>query len=269
MDAIRAAEAAAGSVRLDLRTEGAFPGGEAFQTEGTLRVLRGEHPRLLATMSYRFGADFAGRMATLKTPDGVWILEDSPTFGAVYLEMDRALMRDLEWAAEVLGRKDEVPGVDRREAAPLGSAMLAELGLQYDLRLLSRKDRDGQPGRWIGGDLRQPQAGGDGELPQPDRVELFVRDGDAAILETIHFQQGKPVQRIAVTRLEVNRPMDQAEFVIDAGDRRPRPVKEHAPAWSQIERILRDADQKAPDQRPSLREKPPEKPAEKPGDGKD
>lgn len=251
------AEAAATSVHMELETTGSFPGGMTFETRGSLRVLRGEHPRLHARMEFTFEDGLAGRLETLKTPDGVWILEDNPTFGEVFLVMDRALVADLEWAARVLGRADDVPGVDRRAAAPLGSGMVEDLGRQYRLAELSRGERDGQPGRWVGGDLRpstQPES--DPDLLLPDRVELFVRDGDSALLDVVHLHLGKPVQRISVRKLEVNRPLDPASFGLQVGDRKARPVREHLPAWSQIERILAEADAKAgaDDLRPSRRE---------------
>lgn len=241
---LQAAEAAAKTVYQELHTEGVYPGGKTFQTRGSLRVLRGAHPRLLARVEFNFADDFSGRMETLKTADGVWILERSPTSGDVYFEIDQETMRDLEWAASVLGKADEVPGVDRRAAAPLGSAMLQELSRQYALAPLSKKDRDGQPGQWIGGELRpaavRPPAD---EMPLPGRVELFVRDGDRALLDTIYFDaQNKVVQRIKMVKLEVDRPMTADEFKIDAGDLKPRPVREYQPAWTQVEKILNDAE---------------------------
>jgi hypothetical protein len=246
VEKMRAAEQSATSVQLELRTTGSFPGGMSFQTSGTLRVLKGAHPRLHARMEYSGADGIAGRMETLKTPDGVWILEDNPTFGGVLLVMDAALVGDLEWAASVLGRSDDVPGVDRQAAAPLGSSLVQEFAAQYELKVLSRKDRNGQPGRWIGGELRSGlQSEADPGMPLFDRIEFFVREGDAALLEVVHFQQGRPAQRVEIDKLTLNQPLDPAEFRLSAGDRKPTPVREHLPAWSQIERILAEADAKA------------------------
>jgi hypothetical protein len=248
------AEGKAKSVYQELRTKGTFPGGLKFETTGVLRVLRGEHPRLQARVEFSFEDGFSGRMETLKTEEGVWILEHSPTSGEVYYEIDKKLIADLEWAAGVLGKADEVPGVDRRGTAPLGSAMVQELSRQYMLAPLSKKERNGTRGQWIGGDLRPGRPKAD-DVPLPDRVELFVRDSDGALLETVHFQDGKPTQRVEVVKLEIDKPMTDADFKIDT-DQKPRPVREYLPAWSQIEHVLAEAERtEGAGKRPSERGK--------------
>jgi hypothetical protein len=168
----------------------------------------------------------------------------------------------------VLGKADEVPGVDRRGAAPLGSAMLQDLSRQYKLAPLSKKERNGTPGQWIGGDLRPASARPkEDDMPLPDRVELFVRASDGAVLDTVHFQDGKPTQRIEVVKLEIDKPLPEADFKIDT-DQKPRPVRECLSPWTQIEHILAEAEgTPGAGKRPSERGKD-DKPAATGKDGK-
>jgi hypothetical protein len=77
------------------------------------------------------------------------------------------------------------------------------------------------------------------------------------MLEVVYLQDGKPIQRIEVTALEVDRPMELSSFRIEAGDRKPKDVKQHQPSWGPLERLLREADARAEEQklppRPSRR----------------
>lgn len=256
---MRATEAGFKTIRLELQTSGAYPGGPSFTTKGTLRVLRAEQSALHAVVEFAFDDGLKGRMETVKTPDGVRMLEDTPTFGQVYLAMEPALVADVVWASRLLDKGEGLPGVDDgRAESPLGSAMLADLARMYELRVLSSTPRKGTEGTWVGGDVRpglDPQQVGD--LPLADRVEVFLRSPDDAMLEVVYLQDGKPIQRIEVTALEVDRPMELSSFRIEAGDRKPKDVKQHQPSWGPLERLLREADARAEEQklppRPSRR----------------
>jgi len=255
------AEAAATKIRLELVTEGKMPGGLEFQTRGSLRVLRTEQDAATAVHSvveYSFADGLAGRMESVRRPDGVRILERNPTFGEVYVAIDPGLLADLEWAGEVLGR-DDLPGMgDSRAASPLGSSMVKDLATRYQLARLSHNTKNGQDGTWYGGDRRigPGDTGEDDSLPLADRVELFVRDGDLALLEVVFLQAGRPVQRITVKKLVLGEAMPLESFEIDAKGVRLLDVREHPPMWEQIEHLLEAAEQAAADQvRPSRREK--------------
>jgi hypothetical protein len=252
---LRAREAAAKSVRMELTTEGNLPGGLEFTTQGTLRVLRAEQGGVAAVQSkvdFSFDDGLQGRMESVKTPDGVLLLENNPTFGEVFLRLDAALVADLEWAGQVLQRHD-LPGLaDARAAAPLGSAMVEDLARRYQLAPLGKKDQDGQPGTWYGGD-RRPGPGLQGEdpdVPLADRVELFVREGDQVLLQVVHLRLGKVVQRIRVGTLVVDEPMPLESFKLEVKGLRPRDVREHAPMWQQIEQVMQRAQAKAGDELP-------------------
>ncbi|HLQ39101.1 MAG TPA: hypothetical protein VK348_14930 [Planctomycetota bacterium] len=251
---MRAAEAAVRSVHLELKTSGSYPGGLSFTTKGSMRVLRGDHPALQTSMEYSCEDGLQGRMETVKNADGVWMVEQSPTFGEVYLFMDRDTLADVEWAAAVMERSDSVPGAtDGRSGAPLGSAMLDSLRRQYDLKITSKKDRQGQEGIWVAGDLKPggPPAG-DPDAPIADHVEMFVRGMDKAVLYVAHLLRGQVVQQIEVTRLEVGKPMELKSFQIEGRAQKPRDIHDHRPAWEPLARLLREAEDKAgADQRPS------------------
>ncbi len=256
---MRATEAGFKTIRLELQTSGAYPGGPSFTTKGTLRVLRAEQSALHAVVEFAFDDGLKGRMETVKTPDGVRMLEDTPTFGTVFVTMEPALVADVAWASQLLDKGEGLPGVeDARAQSPLGSAMLADLARMYELRVLSSTPRKGTEGTWVGGDVRKgldPQQVGD--LPLADRVEVFLRSPDDALLEVVYLQEGRPIQRIEVTALEVDRPMELSSFRIDSGDRKPVDVKQHQPSWGPLERLLREADAKAEEEklppRPSRR----------------
>lgn len=256
---MRETEAGFRTMRLELQTSGAYPGGPSFTTKGTLRVLRTEQSALHAVVEFAFDDGLKGRMETVRTPEGVLMLEDTPTFGPVFLSMDPALVADVVWASKLLDKGAGLPGVeDDRAQSPLGSSMLADLARLHDLRVLSSTPRKGTEGRWVGGDVRgglTPEQVGD--LPLADRVEVFLRSPDDAMLEVVYLQAGKPIQRIEVLELEVDRPMELSSFRIDAGDRKPKDVKLHQPSWGPLERLLREADAKAEEQklppRPSRR----------------
>lgn len=256
VEKMKAAEQAARSVYLEMRTTGSFPGGLGFRTEGSIRVLKTEHLRVHTRMEFHSDDGIEGREESVRTEEGVWTVKDDPVFGEVYLHMDQALMRDLEWAGEVLGQTGSVQGtMDAGAGSPLGSALVEDLARQYDLQVREGPEiRDGQEGFWLGGNLRADIAPeSEPDMPLPDRVELFIRKQDAAVLEMVHFKDGKPILEIEITRLELNRPMEEASFRLDVGDRQPQDIREYPPDWAQIERTLEEAEAASEQVRPSKR----------------
>jgi hypothetical protein len=251
---LQRAEAAAKTVRLELSTEGHMPGGLDFRTRAVLRVLnaaQGGMAAVQSTAEYTFADGLTGRIETVKTPDGVLVNEQNPTFGEVFVRIDKSIVADIEWAGRVLQRTD-LPGLaDTRAAAPLGSAMVADLARRYALRPLGsdRNARNGEAGRWYGGDRRPGPAveGEDQDAPMADHVELVCRESDKAVLEVVYLQAGKVAQRIAVEHLVLDEPMPLESFKLDDKGKRPLNVKEHPPMWQQIEELLQRAEQQAAD----------------------
>ncbi|MBK8101237.1 MAG: hypothetical protein IPK26_29500 [Planctomycetes bacterium] len=244
--AMQKAEAAARTVWLAMATEQHGPEGLAVTTRGTLRVLRGEHPAVHTVVEYEFGNGLRGRMESARTEAGVLVLEDNPAQGETLTHIDPATATDLEWAGEVLER-EAVPGLqDARSQAPLGSAMLADLARVFDLQPLPRRERDGQAGTWLGGSLRsglQPET--DPEVPLGDRVEVFVREPDQALLEVAVWQGPLVIQRIVVTKIEIDRPMTAELFAIDGKGLRQRSLREQPAAWEQVQKLLEEAETRA------------------------
>lgn len=274
VEKIREREGGARRVQLELRTEGNMPGGLGFATKGTLRVLRAEQGDVVAVHSvveYSFADELAGRMEAVRTADGIQTLENSPTFGEVFLRFDAKVVADLEWAGGVLKRADLVPGLgDSRSSSPLGSEMVADLARRYALEPLSRREHNGQIGTWYGGDRRTGIGLEDEpDLPLADRVELFVRSPDFALLEVVHLRGGEVLQRISVEKLVIGEPMAADSFKIDSRGRTPVDATQHPPTWEQIQQILDQAKVRAGGELPpSQRQKDAGKvDAPKPGTG--
>jgi len=235
---IRAAEQALGSLRLELVTEGAFPSGLRFATSGSLHVLRGEHPASRTSVRFRFADDLESQMESARTADGITIYQRDPAFGEVYVRVPPVVVADLEWAGSVLDRAD-LPGMqDARAEAPLGSAMLEDLRRQFDLEPKPEKMRGEDAGVWLAGDRRPGLGDAADDLPLADRVELFVRDKDHALLEVVHYQGEKVLQHIDVKSLEVDVAIEPETFVVDGHGQVLREVAQHIPLWSQIENVI-------------------------------
>lgn len=256
---MRAAEKAATSLRVALSTEGVLPSGLRVTTTGSLRVLRGTQPQdpplLHTAVTYAFGDGLEGRIESSRTQNGIEIYEDNPAFGEVFVHIAAEIVTDLEWAGGVLDRAD-LPGMaDRRAEAPLGSNMLEDLRRQFALTLEPDGKRDGEAGTWLRGERRAKVADLDPELPLADRVELFVRAKDQALLEVVHKQGDKVIQRIVVTELVVGEPMQAKDLRVDGRGQRVREVQQYLPLWEQIEEVLNKAESKAGDgaKRPSRR----------------
>lgn len=245
--AMRDAERRAKSFRLELSTVGQLPGGLELTTKGVLHVLRGAQPAVHSAVEFSFADGLSGRMESAQTKAGIVLFEDDPAAGELFLHIDPATVADLEWAGTVLERAD-LPGmVDGRAVAPLGSAMVADLRRRFALALAERKDRDGEPGRWLVGPRSVGVEDKDPDVPVADKVELFIRDADHALLEVRHLLGDKVVQRLDVKRVEVDVDLPAKAFVVDGGGQRLREVHQHAPMWNQIEQVLRQAEAKAVD----------------------
>lgn len=242
-------EASARSVSLDMATRGVYPGGSSFRTEGSIRVLDGTHFHVRTI--FHLGDDLTGRSEVVRTPDGVRMLDVDPTFGEVLLEIaggespegdDRApLLVQLDAASRVLGTDRDVPGVfGNRARTPLGAGLLAELDRSFALEVVGRGERQGVAGRRIEGRLRQGE-GGPAVPPLADRVELFVRDLDGALVHMAQFQGNQVLAEVEITRLELDTELDPASFVVDARGLKPRDVREHPPFWNEISKVLAEA----------------------------
>ncbi|MBL9076116.1 MAG: hypothetical protein JNL08_01350 [Planctomycetes bacterium] len=254
--AMQAAEQRASRFTVELTTAGQLPGDLALSTRGVLHVLRGAQPAVHTAVEFSFADGLGGRVESAQTAAGIVLYEENPAFGELYLRFAPELVADLEWAGSVLGRSD-LPGMaDRRAMAPLGSTMLVELQREFALGVVDgRRDRAGEPGTWLAG----PRRGGlddDGSgQPMADRVEVFVRDRDHALVEANWLQGERRVQQIVVQRLEVDGDLPPALFTVDGRGQRLRDVQQHQPMWDQIQQVLQKAEAKAPEGavRPSRR----------------
>lgn len=261
--AMRAAEAKLRSVTMTMSTRGRLPGGEEVTTRGSLRVLRGEQPATHTRFEYSFGSGVRGRSEMVQSAAGILLLEDDPMFGEVFVQIDSKTVTDLEWAGEVLHR-DDLPGMapqgagttsDRRAATPLGSSVLAAMHRQFELVQEERSERGGESGRWFQGKRRAGLDAQDAELPLAERVALFVRTADLALLELEQFAGDAVLQRLVVEELVVDPPLDGKTFTIDAGKLRPRPVQQVPALFESIEQAILRAEVKSPggELRPSKR----------------
>jgi hypothetical protein len=243
--AMRAAEQRAKSFRIELSTTGQMPGGLELSTKGTLHVLRGAQPALHSLFEFRFADGLGGRMESAQTSTGVVLFEDDPAFGELFLHVDPTTVADLEWAGVVLERAD-LPGMaDSRAVAPLGSSMVADLRRQFTLAALGKKERNGEAGTWLGGPRRAGLDDQDPDLPLADRVELFVRTADRALLEVRHLQGEKVLQHLVVASVQVDLEIPAKVFTVDGRGQRLREVQQHLPMWDQIEQLLQRAEAKA------------------------
>lgn len=243
------AEKGLSSLRMMLRTKGHVQGGLQVETAGELRVLRGTQAdageRLYARLEYSFGDGLKGRQETARTADGIVQLEQDSAFGAVLLRFDATVVRDLEWAGGVLKRSD-MPGMsDGRAQSPLGSGTVRDLRRTFDLKIGVRKERDGEAGTWIEGKRKQGLDEQDPDLPVADRVELFVRDADHALLSARYFVGDDVVQEITIEKLEIGVELGDDAFVVDGGGLELRDVRSYTPMWEQIEQVLEKAESKA------------------------
>lgn len=276
VSAVARAEASLKSLRMTMSTTGKLPGGLDVTTRGELRVLRGTQANpgdlQFTTLQYAFGDGLKGRMETARTNDGILIFEEDPAFGAAFVHIPVEIVLDLEWASGVL-KKTDLPGmVDGRAQSPLGSGMITDLMRTFDLALTESKEHEGQKGQWVRGTRRAGLDAQDPDLPLADRVELFVRDADKAVILTRYFVGDEVVQQVAVEKLDVDAKLTEADFKVDGHGERVRNVRYFQPIWEQIVEALTGAEAKAKegDVRPSKRGKQAPKDAGKdPNGGKD
>ncbi|MCA8977909.1 MAG: hypothetical protein KDC98_24500 [Planctomycetes bacterium] len=242
--AMRAAEGRLKSLRLELLTSGHYGKDTEFSTEGTLHVLRGEQTRVRSSVQFVYADGLRSRMESARTAAGITIYSADPVFGELYLRVPPSVVLDLEWAGKVLDRSD-LPGMhDARAEAPLGSAMLDDLRTHFDLRAKPEKRRGPDAGIWLAGDRRPGLGDVDPALPLADRVELFVRDADHALLEVVQYQGDAVLQRIEVRALEVDVEIPEAVWTVDGNGQPLRGVEKHQPMWAQIENTLARAEAK-------------------------
>lgn len=256
---MRAAEAALKSVRVELTTHGVFPAGLEVSTAGTLHVLRGEQRMTRATVRLRYSNGLTGLMDSARTADGITIYKDDPAFGEVFFRVSPEVTRDVEWAGEVLDRSD-LPGMsDARADAPLGSTMVEGLLREFALAETERRRRGDDDGVWLAGERRPGLGDTEAELPLADRVELFVRGSDRALLEVVHYRGDAAIQRIDVQSLAVDVEIPAATFEVDGRGQPLRDVAKYVPLWTQIQDVIRQAEEKlVPEDLPEGEEPPPE-----------
>lgn len=244
--AMQAAEAQLTSARIEIETSGRLPGGVDITTRGILHVLRGAQPALRTSVEFAFGDGITGRMEASQTAAGITIFEDNPAFGEILLHIEPAVVADLEWAGQVL-EKSDLPGMaDRRANSPLGSSMLADLRRHFDLaKDAARKERLGEKGKWLIGKRRAGLDDADPELPLADRVELFVRDSDQALVEVKHLQNDKLLQHIVIKKLELGLSLPASIFVVEGRGQQPRTLRQYQPMRDLIEKVLAEAEAKS------------------------
>ena len=253
--AMRDAEQRATSFVVELRTTGHLPGDLELSTRGVLHVLRGAQPAVHTAVEFAFGDGLGGRVESAQTADGIVLYEENPAFGELFVRFGPEVVRDLEWAGGVLERAD-LPGMpDRRATAPLGSAMVTDLQRRFALAPTAVRERAGESGTWLSGPRRAAAGEHDPDLPHADRVELFVRDRDRALVEARWLQGDRLLQHVEVEQLRVDAELPAGTFTVDGRGQRLRDVREHAPMWDQIEQVLKKAEAKAPEgeTRPSRR----------------
>ena len=242
---MKAREKAATSVYLEMTSTGSYPGDVQFETRGTLRVLHGTHFQFHLQTS--FGDGSSGESDMVRTPEGLWIRDTDPGFGEVFLKMDRELAARLEEASRILGQAGGgFPGpLSEQSTSPLGGALLESLSQQYDLNVERKLIADGQECWVVAGDLRGDlPAPNENAPPVPDRVDILVRIRDSAVLQMVHLKDGRQQLRVNITRLELDRPMEESSFRIDVPGREPMDVMEHPAYAAQIQRTLDAAEAK-------------------------
>jgi len=255
-------ETALTSLRLTMTTTGKIPRAGDITTRGEVRVLRatqaGLGSRLFTRLEYAFGDGFKGRMEVAQTKDGIVTFQEDPAFGAVFLQFPVDVVADLEWASGILKRSD-LPGmVDSRAQSPLGSGMVKDLLRTFDLAVAPDREHAGDQGTWLRGARRAGLDAQDPDLPLADRVEVFVRERDHALLLTRFFVGTDVVQELVVEKLEVGAKLVAADFTVDGHGERIRNVRDYAPMWEQVIEVIGSAEAKANegDERPSKRKAP-------------
>lgn len=243
--AMQAAEGRLKSVAIRMSTTGVLPGGLSVTTRGVLHVLRGTQAALHAKVEASFDDGIRGTSESAQTAAGIVWYESSPAFGEVFVQIDKKVVDDLEWAGEVLQR-DDLPGMtDARAQAPLGSTMVIGLRRHFQLAVGERTERGGEAGTWLTGKRKPGLDVKDPELPVADSVELFVRDKDRALLEVSHVQGDKTIQHLVVDQLDVDVELPANTFEVDGHGQTLRSVEQYPPMWDLIKQAFQRAEAKA------------------------
>ncbi len=230
-------EQAAKTVMLRMRSRTNVPEGPVFETEGTLRVLGTTHFHV--AMKMKAGNGMEGENEVVRTPAATWTREVDPMQGEVHTQMSKETMAQLQEASRTLG--EDVGAVPGQGEAPLGSAMLVSLRKRFDLAVASKLVRKGLDHWVIRGDLRPGDASEADGLPQPDRVEVVVRalsDGPFAVVRMAQFAAGHEIMAVEIEDVQIDRPMAEASFKLDARGKRVIDVMDHPPAAMQIKDVL-------------------------------
>jgi hypothetical protein len=253
--AMRAAEAALTRVALTMRTHYRQLEGLEITTLGELRVVRGEQAAIRTRFECTHSDGLRSRVDAVQTADGILLWQDDPVSGEMFARIDGALVADLEWAGRVL-RRDDLPGMgpaeggssgpgSQRATAPLGSGVLAAARRQFVLTVDKRTEHNGEAGTWLAGPRRAGLDAQDPAVPVADRVELFVRSKDRALLLANYFVGTVAVQSLVVEQIDVAPTFGPDAFLLDAGGRRPQPVDRFKPLFAQIEEALAEAESKS------------------------
>ena len=125
-------------------------------------------------------------------------------------------------------------------------------------------------GTWLRGARKAGLDAQDPDLPLADRVEVFVRGRDQAMLLARFFVGKDVVQELKVEQLKVGAELSAKDFAVDGHGERIRSVREYAPMWEQISEAIASAEQKGKELPPSKRQKDGSKKGDKAGakDGK-
>jgi outer membrane lipoprotein-sorting protein len=235
--AVKAKEAAVKSLQMKMMTTGVFPDGRSFETRGTLRLLGRTHVHSLMAMET---GDVRNENETVKTPDGVWMRERNPFLGEVFVVVKPEILQQLKEAAVTLGQVTEAVGSQDLTEGPLGSRMLEDLGKQYDLKV-SESKLEGVD-CWVAKGPARAAPEGSPDTGRPTDVEILVRKHDGLVIRMVQFQSGKPMLTVAIQELTLNADLDAKSFSIALpGGQRWKDVKDHPPAWMQIQSTLEEA----------------------------
>ena len=266
---LRSREKALKSVTLEMSTIGSYPSGLTFRTDGTLRVLGTTHFHIDVTTRF-VAAEVSSRLEKVIRPDGVWTFQEGP-MEKKYTHMDKELMERLKLAERALAADKDTamrnPGpMAGKGDAPLGSAMLAALDLQFELEIQkeSRKFAGVEckviSGQWRGFKGLAKSQIDDKDFPRAvQRVEVFLRATDGIPIRMVQYNKSKVlyvkddkgedvpqhVEAVAfelnIKNLKLDPKIEAASFQLKAPEgTKFIPVMDHRSSRAQINRILEE-----------------------------